>query len=816
MLLEKRIKERNGSVSRPPDLKGDANEELRQWNDTKVAYRGAGACLHELFAAQAKLTPQSVAAVMGNQQWTYAELDERANRIAGRLQQLGVKPEERVGIFVQRSLEMTAGMLGVLKAGAAYVPLDPAYPEERIKLMVRDADVRVVLTQSWLAGQLPAGVGQVVNLDEGWETEAPAPYQAPQASPDNLAYVIYTSGSTGIPKGVMISHRSAVNHMLWMQATFSVTEVDRVLQKTPFNFDASMWELFLPLMTGACVVLARDGGHTESDYLVQVAAEQKVTILQVVPSLLRMLLDEPGLRNCKSLRLLFSGGETLPAELPARFFAQLDAGLINFYGPTEATIDATFWICKREGEETVPIGHPLANYQIHILDDQQQLVPEGESGELYIGGIGLSRGYLNRPDLTAESFVPDPFSDEPGQRLLRTGDLARRRADGAVEFMGRADHQVKLRGLRIELDEIEATLEQHPAVRHAAVILREFASGDHRLVGYVLPKNGIQPSPAELRAFLGEKLPMTMVPSVFVLLETLPLLPNGKLNRRALPMPDMTRELESDYVAPGTPLEETLATIWAEVLGQKQIGIHDNFFDLGGHSLLATRILSRVREVLRIEIPLRSLFQTPTIAGMVEVAQQITPTAGETSTASIAKVQDDADAALAGQVAQLSDAEVDLMLKRMMAGDQAFESFNPALLQPASQPMSQPVSQPLGRNFEHSQKPPARQYSTGATAHQETRRDSASAAQFDPQMQFQEAYVNYVRTMQEAWSEAQRRSREAYVAYLQSLRQIWINVDVNQLDPQMLLAISQAMAVAAVTTANTQNPMSWPQNNGFW
>jgi acyl carrier protein len=435
---------------------------------------------------------------------------------------------------------------------------------------------------------------------------------------------------------------------------------------------------------------------------------------------------------------------------------------------------------------------------------------------LYIGGIGLSRGYLNRPDLTAESFVPDPFSDEPGQRLLRTGDLARRRADGAVEFMGRADHQVKLRGLRIELDEIEATLEQHPAVRHAAVILREFASGDHRLVGYVLPKNGIQPSPAELRAFLGEKLPMTMVPSVFVLLETLPLLPNGKLNRRALPMPDMTRELESDYVAPGTPLEETLATIWAEVLGQKQIGIHDNFFDLGGHSLLATRILSRVREVLRIEIPLRSLFQTPTIAGMVEVAQQITPTAGETSTASIAKVQDDADAALAGQVAQLSDAEVDLMLKRMMAGDQAFESFNPALLQPASQPMSQPVSQPLGRNFEHSQKPPARQYSTGATAHQETRRDSASAAQFDPQMQFQEAYVNYVRTMQEAWSEAQRRSREAYVAYLQSLRQIWINVDVNQLDPQMLLAISQAMAVAAVTTANTQNPMSWPQNNGFW
>ena len=431
MLLERRIKERNGSVSPSarsvaelPLLSADEETQLREWNKTQVKYEYAGVCLHELFAVQAERTPEQVAVIAGNQQWTYGELNERARQIAGRLQQLGVGVEERVGICVERSLEMTAAILGVLKAGATYVPLDSAYPTERIKLMLRDAGVRVVLTQSWLSNQLPAEV-KLVRLDESWEGNAL--FKAVALSPDNLAYVIYTSGSTGVPKGVMISHRAALNHMLWMQSVFSVTETDRVLQKTPFIFDASVWEIFLPLLTGACLILARHGGHTESDYLVQLAAEEKVTILQVVPSLLRMLLDEPGLNNCTSLRLLFSGGETLPAELPERFFARLDAGLINFYGPTEATIDATFWTCKRNGGDSVPIGHPLANLQIHILDDRQQLVPVGVAGELYIGGIGLSRGYLNRPDLTAKSFVPDPFNTEPGQRLFRTGDLARRR-----------------------------------------------------------------------------------------------------------------------------------------------------------------------------------------------------------------------------------------------------------------------------------------------------------------------------------------------------------------------------------------------------
>jgi len=597
-----------------------------------------------------------------------------------------------------------------------------------------------------------------------------------------------------VPKGVMISHRAALNHMLWMQSVFSVTAADRVLQKTPFIFDASVWEIFLPLLTGARLILARQGGHTESDYLVQLAAEEKVTILQVVPSLLRMLLDEPGLSNCTSLRLLFSGGETLPAELPERFFARLDAGLINFYGPTEATIDATFWICKRNGGESVPIGHPLANMQIHILDDRQQPVSIGVAGELYIGGIGLSRGYLNRPDLTAGSFVPNPFSAEPGRRLFRTGDLARRRPDGAIEFLGRADHQVKLRGLRIELDEIEATLEEHPAVRHAAVMLREFTPGDQRLVGYVLPKHGTPPTPKELRTFLSEKLPTTMVPSVFVLLETFPLLPNGKLDRQALPLPD-TRDLEIDYVAPNDALEETLATIWAEVLGLKHIGIHDNFFELGGHSLLATRILSRVREVLRIEVPLRSLFQKPTIAKMAEVARELTPTAEEFSAPSISKIQQEADAELAERVARLSDEEVDQLLRRMLAGEIVVEDSKRVVIPPPGE-SSQDVS---------------------------GKASSAPALAPSPVMpsngqmkHFEEAYVNYIRGTQEAWAEAQRRSMEAYVAYVKTLQQIWTSADVTKLDPQTLMALSQHMAFAAISTANMQGLMSYQQSNGLW
>jgi acyl carrier protein len=595
----------------------------------------------------------------------------------------------------------------------------------------------------------------------------------------------------------MISHRAALNHMLWMQSVFSVTEADRVLQKTPFIFDASVWEIFVPLLTGACLILARHGGHTESDYLVQLAAEEKVTILQVVPSLLRMLLDEPGLSNCTSLRLLFSGGETLPAELPERFFARLDAGLINFYGPTEATIDATFWICKRNSGDSVPIGHPLANMQIHILDDGQNPVAVGVAGELYIGGIGLSRGYLNRPDLTAKSFIPDPFSTEPGQRLFRTGDLGRRRSDGAIEFSGRADHQVKLRGLRIELDEIEATLEEHPAVRHAVVMLREFTPDDQRLVGYVLPKDGTAPTTKELRTFLSEKLPMMMVPTVFVLLDTLPLLPNGKLNRQALPLPD-TRELEADYVAPGDSLEETLATIWAEVLGLKQVGIHDNFFELGGHSLLATRILSRVREMLRIEVPLRSLFQTPTIAKMAEVARGLTPTAEEFSAPSVSKSQYESDAKLAERVARLSDVEVDQLLRRMLAGEEVVvEDFNRAPVPPHSE-SSQGVSGKV---------PSALAPAPG----------SLTPGNGNRQMQhFEEAYLNYIRETQEAWAEAQRRATEAYVAYVKTLQQIWTGVDITKLDPQTLMAISQHMAFAAISTANMQGLMSWQPNNGFW
>jgi acyl carrier protein len=601
----------------------------------------------------------------------------------------------------------------------------------------------------------------------------------------------------------MISHRSVLNHMFWMQSAFPLTEADVVLQKTPLNFDASGWEFYLPLLNGARVILARPEGQSQSDYLVQVVAEQDVTILQVVPSMLRMLLDEPRLKNCQSLRRLFSGGETLSLELQERLFASLSTDLINFYGPTEATIDATVWACQRgSDDEIVPIGHPIANTQIHILDVHRQQMPIGVAGELYIGGAGLSRGYSNRPDLTAERFIPNPFSDEPGARLLRTGDLARHRADGAIEFLGRADHQVKLRGFRIEPEEIEIVLEEHSEVRQAIVMLREFAPGDHRLVGYILPKNRAQPTTTDLRQFLAERLPATMVPSTFILLESFPLMPSGKLDRRALPMPDTkARELETVYVAPQNHIEETLASIWAEVLGREQVGIHDNFFELGGHSLLVTRVVSRIRETLHIEMPLRNLFEEPTIKGLARIAARIPSDFSGVSANAIRRTQGDTEEELSAKVDQLSDEEVDLMLQRMLAQEKAFEA-------PLETGFTLTTPGPSGLNTEQPSERFPPQQSGRPNNQPEQGFSSASFAPVNAQAQFEAAYINYVRARQEAWVDAQQRCSEAYVTYLKTLQQMWANVDVNTLDPNSLLAISQLMAMAALSTASSQNGLA--------
>jgi amino acid adenylation domain-containing protein len=647
VLLEGLIANPDQRVSSLPLMsEREAAQALVEWNDTKVEYPVEHS-LPALLEAQVERTPEAVALVFEDSQLTYRELNHRANRLAHHLRRLGVEPESLVGVCMERSLEMMVGILGVLKAGGAYVPLDPAYPPERLAFMLEDSQAPVLLTQEFATeaerhrekeGYLPfsslclsASVANpvVVCLDAIEETLAEESAENPERAPDaeHPAYVIYTSGSTGQPKGVIISHGAICNHMLWQLGHLSVTANDCVLQKTAFSFDASGTEFYLPLLAGARLVLARPGGHQDVPYMINAMIERQVTILQLVPSLLRALLDEPGSSRCKSLRRVICAGEALPAELQARFNACLGAELHNLYGPTEAAIDVTCWPHQdARGAAIVPIGRPIANTQINLLNSEMQPAPVGVPGELHIGGANLARGYLNRPELTAERFVPHPFSEEPGARLYRTGDLARYLPDGAIEFLGRSDHQVKVRGVRIELGEIEAALSQHPAVREAVVVARretEDVAGDKRLVAYLVSDQHPAPTAGALRAFLKERVPEYMTPSAFVTLDALPLTPNGKVDRRALPAPEKTRpDLESAFVRPRNPIEETLAEIVAQILRIEKPGIHDNFFELGGHSLLATQFISRVRNAFQVELPLRSVFTGPTIAEFAEAIEK--------------------------------------------------------------------------------------------------------------------------------------------------------------------------------------------------
>jgi len=460
---------------------------------------------------------------------------------------------------------------------------------------------------------------KVVRLDRDWGETAHESEKNLEnvATVNNLAYVIYTSGSTGRPKAVMISHAAICNHMCWMQTEFPLTETDRVVQKTAYSFDVSVAELFAPLLAGARLIVAQPGKHQDSSYLINLMAQEKVTVLHAVPSLLRVLVEEKEIERCTCLNHVFCGGEVLAADLQKRFFDRFTANLQNLCGPTETCVESTFWTCRRDlDQRTVPIGRPIANTQIYLLDRHKQPVPVGVTGELYIGGAGLARGYLNRPEMTAEKFLPDPFTTEPGARLYRTGDLGRYLPNGNIEFLGRIDHQVKIRGFRIELGEIEAVLAEHPTVRESVVIAREDSAGDKRIVAYFIPHEGA-PAISELRGYLKRSLPEYMVPSAWVILESFPLTPNGKVDRKALPVPDFSRTtLEQGYVAPRDSVEGIIAMIWSEVLRRGPIGRHDNFFDLGGHSLKATQIVSRLRKVFQSEIPLRHLFEFPTIAAL--------------------------------------------------------------------------------------------------------------------------------------------------------------------------------------------------------
>jgi len=597
---------------------GERQQLLREWNDSGYAHV-EGQCLHWPFEAQVERTPERVAVVCGAERLSYRELEERSNQVAHALISRGVGPEVLVGLCVERSLEMVVGLFGILKAGGAYVPLDPEYPPDRLQHMLQDARVSVVVTQGRHLSLL--GEREALCLDEDWDEVELRSRSRPDSGVcgDNVAYVMYTSGSTGRPKGALIRHAGISSHMQWMQRDFPMGPADSVIQKTPISFDASIWEFYAPLYVGGSLVMARPGGHRDPGYLVGEVSAQGVTTLQVVPSLLRVFLEEPGVESCADLRWLICGGEALAGELVERFFARLPGELVNVYGPAEISITASFWFCG--GDEpagsTVTLGRPIANARLHVLGRHLEVVPAGVPGELYVAGVGVGRGYVGRAALTAERFVPDPFSGQAGSRMYRTGDLVRHRADGCLEFVGRVDHQVKVRGVRLELGEVESVLSQHPGVGQAVAMVREDTPGDPRLVGYVVSRgNGLEER--DLRSYLRGSLPDYMMPSALVVLESLPLNPSGKVDRAALPAPSRAAGSRPEDTAAWTPVQQAVAAIWGEILKVDRVGLHDNFFELGGHSLMATQIISRLRETFGVEIAVTELFEAPTVAGMAE------------------------------------------------------------------------------------------------------------------------------------------------------------------------------------------------------
>ncbi|MDG6109855.1 non-ribosomal peptide synthetase [Dactylosporangium aurantiacum] len=576
----------------------------------------AGATLPALIAATVAARPAAVAVTFDGRDLTYAELDARSAALAGHLRRLGVGRGDLVAVCAERSHELVVALLAVMRAGAAYVPLDPQYPAERLAFMLADAAAPVVLTQARLAGSLPPGGATVVVLDEPLPGgDAPEPDLDPPA-PHDTAYVIYTSGSTGRPKGVPNTHRGIVNRLDWMQRQYRLGDDDVVLQKTPASFDVSVWEFFWPLLTGARLVLAAPGGHRDAEYLRDLIRAERVTTLHFVPSMLAVFLAADGVSGCTSLRRVICSGEELPVDLARRCLATLPAGLHNLYGPTEAAIDVSAWQCDGDaltGLARVPIGAPIQNIALYVLDDRLRPVPAGVPGQLFIAGVGLATGYLRRPALTAQRFLPDPYGP-PGTRMYATGDLALRRPDGTIDFLGRMDTQVKLRGLRIELGEIEAALRDRPGVRDAAVVVREDSPGDKRLVAYLAAGDDLDEG--ALRTALRTRLPDYMVPAAVVVLPELPLTPNGKLDRRALPAPVVRRDAGTALVEPRTPTEHLVAGVWRDLLTVDALGIDDDFFDLGGHSLIATQVVARLRQATDGGVSVLDVFQHRTVRAL--------------------------------------------------------------------------------------------------------------------------------------------------------------------------------------------------------
>lgn len=592
---------------------------LDQWNDTSQPYSDQ-ACIHELFIRQVEKTPQAIAVVQGNRGLSYEQLDRSSNHLANYLRNVGVGPDVKVAVYMNRGLEQLTAILGILKAGGAYVPMDPAYPLERLAYMLQDTQAPVVLTEESLQESLPSSWSIVVCLDRDWSEITACSGDIPMRAgrPENLAYIIYTSGSTGRPKGVCVSHRGVCNLAQAQIDRFGIMEGTVVLQFASASFDAAVSEWAMTLLAGGRLVFVESENSLSGEGLARELQKQGVEVVTLPPSVLATLPEE----ERSSLKTLVVAGEACPPELVQKWAA--GRRMINAYGPTETTVCATMSEMLKAGESP-HIGRPMANTKVYVLDREQNLAPVGVDGELYIAGAGLAFGYLNQMDLTAKRFIPDPFSGESGLRLYRTGDKVRWRADGKLEFRGRLDHQVKLRGYRIELGEIEAALSGCVGVRQAVVVAREDDPGSKRLVAYLVSANPSVVANHELRRYLKSKLPEYMAPSAYVWMEAMPLTANGKVDRKRLPKPESVNgngvEKEGDYQKPCTPIEETLATIWEEVLRLETVGASQNFFELGGHSLLATQVASRIREVFGVEAPLKCIFEHPTVRDLAAAVE---------------------------------------------------------------------------------------------------------------------------------------------------------------------------------------------------
>ncbi|MDO9269533.1 MAG: amino acid adenylation domain-containing protein [Methylobacter sp.] len=630
-LLEGIVADPDAHLSELPLLtEPERRQLLIEWNDTGTWFP-RDKCIHELFEAQVAATPQAVALVCEHKQLTYAELNTQANQLAHLLGELGVKPDALVAICAERSLNMVVGVLAILKAGGAYVPLDPTHPKERLAFMIEDSAPVALLTQHRLDG-LFTGMAKalpVIYLDAELPPWTNRPDTNPVSheeglAPNHLAYMIYTSGSTGKPKGVMIEHRSVCNLIADLKNRYNICAEDRILQFVAIGFDVSIQEIFGALLSGAALVLRNDDWIAGAKTFWALCEKNNVSMITLPTLFWQQLAQDEQAVIPPVIRQIIFGGEAVSNKVLAAWFERKSyrPKLFNEYGPTEATVKATIHEPLADSLSWQSIGRPISNTRIYILDTNNQPVPIGLTGELYIGGVGVARGYLNRLELTEEHFVADPYTAQAGARMYKTGDLARWRADGTIEFLGRNDFQVKIRGFRIELGDIEAKLAAHPAVREVAVLADDDGDGAKRLVAYLVLKHNFTSGVSELRDFLKEKIPEFMVPSVFMFLDTLPITLNGKLDREALPKPDISRQaVNHDFVAPQSPVEKQLAGIWGEILRMNDVGIHDNFFELGGQSLLATQMIIRVEEQLSVDIPLTRLFEMPTIAALAKLIE---------------------------------------------------------------------------------------------------------------------------------------------------------------------------------------------------